>query len=286
MTTKLHLEHPVEADQRPTGEEMVHHHALDMLFSDLVFAPTYFVTDSWYFTASAPLRAANTKVEFLDADRNAIPGQSSIHHRNETLVGMGDISLITGYRVLSGSVEPWNYSVDLGIGSTLPTGSTEPDPFELGRDGKDHQHIMFGSGTYDPTFQLNALLSDGAHTFSLWSTALTPLVANNYGMKSGAEMSAGLGWLHSFGLDEWLFQFQPELYHEEPTSWSGGETSQNTGRTDFIAGLGATWLFSETAETTLMIKKPFNIRSAGGQLEMPLIISLGLNLRFDLGDED
>jgi len=282
----VHSEHPVAPDQRPVGEEDVHHHSLDMIFADLILTPTYFVTDAWYVTASTPLRVANTDVDFLDEDRNILPTQSSIHHRNEALVGLGDISLLTGYRVWTGTSDQWTFSVDVGGGSTLPTGSTEPDPFALGREGIEHQHIMFGSGTFDPICQLNAIASNGEHTISLWSTSRLPLQSNEYGMKTGSQMSAGLGWIHGFGLEDWRFKVQPEVFHEEPTTWDGGETTRNSGRTDLVAGLGVLWRLSEIADASLTLKKPFTIEVQGGQLDMPIVVALGLNLRFDTRPAD
>ena len=46
-------------------------------------------------------------------------------------------------------------SLSLSLGTTLPTGKTEEDPFELGDSGLKHLHIQFGTGTFDPLLELN-----------------------------------------------------------------------------------------------------------------------------------
>ena len=71
-----------------------------------------------------------------------IPPYGDIHHRDETLRGISDAALMLD----------WSPHVDwfLGIGTTLPIGHTVPDPVALGRFGLKHEHIQFGSGTFQP----------------------------------------------------------------------------------------------------------------------------------------
>jgi hypothetical protein len=70
------------------------------------------------------------------------PPYGDIHHRNETLRGISDATLM-----LDWSPHPQWF---LGLGTTLPLGHTVPDPVVLGRLGLKHEHIQFGSGTFQP----------------------------------------------------------------------------------------------------------------------------------------
>jgi hypothetical protein len=71
-----------------------------------------------------------------------IPPYGDIHHRSETLRGISDPSVDVQW-----SPSP---SWIAGIGTTLPFGHTVPDPIALGRAGLTHEHMQFGSGTFQP----------------------------------------------------------------------------------------------------------------------------------------
>lgn len=79
------------------------------------------------------------------------PPYGDIHHRTETLRGISDPSLMFDWSAL----ESWQF----GIGTTLPLGHTVPNPVILGRLGLRHEHLQFGSGTFEP--KISALYSRG-----------------------------------------------------------------------------------------------------------------------------
>ena len=70
------------------------------------------------------------------------PPYGDIHHRTETLRGISDPSL----DLQLGAGDDWI----LALGTTFPAGHIVPDPIVLGREGKTHEHIQFGSGTFEP----------------------------------------------------------------------------------------------------------------------------------------
>jgi hypothetical protein len=74
------------------------------------------------------------------------PPYGDIHHRTETLRGLADGDLL----LLWQPARDWSF----GIGTTLPFGETVPDPVELGREGKKHEHIQFGSGVFAPEMEI------------------------------------------------------------------------------------------------------------------------------------
>lgn len=71
-----------------------------------------------------------------------VPPYGDIHHRNETLRGIVDGTLILDWSPQS----QWLF----GFGTTLPLGQTVPDPVVLGQLGLKHEHIQFGSGAFQP----------------------------------------------------------------------------------------------------------------------------------------
>ena len=69
------------------------------------------------------------------------PVDADIHHRTETLRGISDPTLM-----LQWPVQQWIF----GAGTTIPIGHTVEDPVRLGNLGLKHEHIQFGSGTFEP----------------------------------------------------------------------------------------------------------------------------------------
>jgi hypothetical protein len=75
-----------------------------------------------------------------------VPPYGDIHHRTETLTGVSDGDLF----VLWLPAPHWRF----GLGTTLPLGHTVPDPIALGREGKKHEHLQFGSGVFAPEVEI------------------------------------------------------------------------------------------------------------------------------------
>jgi hypothetical protein len=71
------------------------------------------------------------------------PPYGDIHHRTQTLRGISDPTVHVDWMPRRG----WTF----GAGLSLPIGDTVENPIVLGREGKEHQHIQFGSGTFRPT---------------------------------------------------------------------------------------------------------------------------------------
>jgi hypothetical protein len=70
------------------------------------------------------------------------PPYGDIHHRTETLRGLGDPSLMLDWSPSPG----WQ----LGFGTTFPAGDVTEDPVRLGKEGLKHEHTQFGTGTFNP----------------------------------------------------------------------------------------------------------------------------------------
>ncbi|HYC62594.1 MAG TPA: hypothetical protein VEK79_23790 [Thermoanaerobaculia bacterium] len=70
------------------------------------------------------------------------PPYGDIHHRTQTLRGISDPTVQFDWNARG------NWTI--GAGLSLPIGDTVENPIILGREGKEHQHIQFGSGTFRP----------------------------------------------------------------------------------------------------------------------------------------
>jgi hypothetical protein len=158
-----------------------------------------------------------------------VPPYGDIHHRNETLRGISDASLIVDWSPQS----QWFF----GAGTTLPIGHTVPDPVALGRLGLKHEHIQFGSGTFQPI--LTAQWAGGGRVplfariedrFSLYQSSKGYRPPNSFNWVAGSSVSAG------------RFSIAPSITGQYQTigRWHGaideGSGFQNGGAQIQIAG--------------------------------------------------
>ena len=259
-------------------------HEQDFVLVDLNLFATLGLSERFALELRQPLRYVNVQATFLDDQGRVMPGFTSIHHRDETLVGPGDTEVGGRFRILRPKLGQ-DTTLDATFGVSLPVGKTEDNPFALGRRGLDHQHIQFGSGTFDPLAGFE--LSHGFGAFSLvgWASGRASLYENSHGFQSGARIAAGVSAASGFGLQQWQFTAGPELYHEQPSQWNDEPEPINSGRTDVIASAGVFFLPSAAFEMHAIVKKPFTVRALGGQLDIPFTFVLGASINFGVFGE-
>lgn len=229
-----------------------------------------------------PLRMAMVEATFLDHHEDDLPDFESIHHRDETLIGLGDIAFGARFSVLPpGLVDGLFILVSAGI--TLPSGGIGPDPFVLGEAGKYHQHVFFGSGTVDPY---------GAVAISYRMTWLRllgflhargSLYANRYGYRGPGTIYSGLDASTDFGLEIFGVSAGVHVMHELPAKW-GAQEAKNSGRTDLLAATGLSWQVSEAWRVYTGVKVPVWTHTIGGQLSIPVIWDIGVQLTTNVED--
>ena len=119
----------------------LHHVRLGLTHQELT--ADYGLRDGLQLELRAPydIKAQRVHYSTLAGDPYT-PPYGDIHHRTETLRGVSDPSLRLDLSPRPGFV--------FGLGTTLPTGHIVPDPIVLGREGKTHEHLQFGSGTFEP----------------------------------------------------------------------------------------------------------------------------------------
>lgn len=99
--------------------------------------------------------------------------QGDLHHRTERLEGVSDLKLLAGF-----ALDGWR----LTAGLSLPVGKIEDDPYRLGALGIRHEHIQFGTGTFDPMARvLRAIHVGEGVDLSFGAGATVPLYENRKG---------------------------------------------------------------------------------------------------------
>jgi len=278
----MHTEHLVDDSQKePTGEQSAKH-LQDSLMEEFRLYASYWILDNLAFDFTLPIRHTIIEASFEDANGNLLPGFTSIHHRSETLFGLGDATAGLTTTAFSGSPEV-PLRIVVRVGATLPTGGIEPDPFLLGAQGKDHQHIFYGTGTVNPTLGLGLSYDFGVLKLNSNTDLTFPVTSNREGYTPPTSFLSDLLVSIPTTIGSLNAVIGSGVFQEWPAKW-GDKTAKNSGRTEVSAVLGVNWNVSEGFYASLSAKVPLYIEAKGGQLEMPLILQLALAGRVNLLD--
>ena len=121
------------------------------------------------------------------------------------------------------------------IGTTIPFGKTEEDPWKLGDAGLKHLHIQFGTGTFNPIADIHYSLplykGVGA---SVSIRGKFPFYENSKTYRGSRELTYTAGL--NYRLNNWIsFQAGYLGFYQSYAYWAG-ELDINTG-TPFQHGI-------------------------------------------------
>lgn len=224
-----------ECDAFPIQQE--HQHILSMVPVQMTPSFSVGVTDRLALEARLPVRVVVARARYETMDGAPFtPLDDDIHHRDETLAGIGDVELAARW---TAPVGKWWLTARLG--ARLPTGRIEEDPFALGDAGIRHQHIQFGSGTVDPVGGVDATWSNTRHEWSLFGQAEGSLYANREGFRGPARGMLGVYGGYKLSLST-VLGGGVEGAFEGPERWAGViRQDASLGRTELLAGPQLTW---------------------------------------------
>ena len=279
--TRLGASHDVEPSQYEPGIPdalQPQRHLLDLEMTDATLVTAIGLSQHLNLELELPFRRVSIDALFESQDGQLLPGFESIHHRTETISGLADIGISLRWRIAE---DAGGWTIDLRPGLTVPTGDTEPDPFELGEQGEPHQHIFFGTGSWDPQLGLDAFRRTGPFSLNGWFRGRFPVGESSEGYQAGSRTSSGFGASRALGASRWSVRGQLELYHEKPSRFETQE-ARNSGRTDLILGAGLGWRVPRSPLVAhLLVRLPDNLSSRGGQIDPRPVVTLGLSLALD-----
>ena len=281
--TAVSTGHPVSADQFEPGvplEEQAFYHDLDFALVNYELGLGYSLASWVTLETSIPLRTAYTKVQFLNEADEVLEGFESIHHRDETLFGIGDVTFGARFDVLRG-LEMDGLVLLISAGLSVPSGSTRPNPFALAREGKRHQHIFFGTGTIDPYLSAAVTYRMDWGRVSGFVLGKLSLYENRYGYKGPGTIYGGVDTASDFGLEVFEASLGVHAMREFPATW-GDENAENSGRTDLMVAMGVSWRMNDAWRLRAGAKVPVYTAAVGGQLEIPIIADLGIAFSGDI----
>ncbi|WP_321550015.1 hypothetical protein [Hyalangium rubrum] len=237
-------------------------------------------TDALGLELQLPLRLNRSTIQFRRLDGTPVElDYENIHHRNETLFGLGDPWVLGRYAFSLGEVR-----LATRAGFTVPLGNTVEDPFALGDAGLSHQHVQFGTGTVQPLLGLEAERTWDAWSVRGWGQAQVSLAENSHGFRAGHRFGLGL----SGGLkvvDTLHLSAGVNLAHEQPERW-GGVVQQdgNLGRTDVLVGGTLSWSVKDVRlGFNLQVPVYSHIIGHHGQLDYPGLLGLTAGTTFGDG---
>jgi hypothetical protein len=202
----------------------------------------YHLASQWVLEANVPYEtkiqeATLEKIESVTpAEWDAIERNRDNHHRNETYIGLTDADLFLGYHTQGLLIE--NDFLMGRIGTTIPFGKTEKDPWKFGDAGLEHLHIQFGTGTFNPIADLHyglPLYKGLRATASI--RGKLPFYENSKTYRSSREITYTGSLNYSF--NDWLsFQAGYLGFYQSFAYWAG-EQDINSGLRFSMASFGA-----------------------------------------------
>lgn len=261
-----------------------HHVALSTYRMDVGLQ--YLLDDRWTLHANIPYAVKNQEasIEWIDPvnseERTAILRSRDIHHRNETYTGLSDSDLFLGYKMRglfrTGDV------LFARLGTTIPTGKTEENPWELGDAGIEHLHIQFGTGTFNPLVNLRYSLPLYRGLMITASTrGMFPFYENSKTYQGPVELSYTAGF--TYRLFDWLsFNGNYLGFYQSAALWAG-ERDINTGLRYTMAALGMSVVTLNDISVSANVMFPLTqatLYDAGDAIEFGTLVSVATSYLF------
>ncbi len=240
-------------------EVPLHRHHVTLNIYRVDVGLNYQISPQWMLEANIPFetKVQEATIEEIEpvsqAEMEAIIRNRDNHHRNETYAGPTDADVFLGY--LTQGILMENDFLMGRIGTTLPFGKTEEDPWKLGNAGLEHLHIQFGTGTFNPVADLH-------YSFPLYKglganasiRGKFPLYENSKTYRGSRELTYTAGLNYHF--NDWLsFQASYLGFYQSYAYWAG-EQDINTGLRFSMASVGASLVTPYNIPLSLTLMLP------------------------------
>lgn len=263
-------------DQVPVQPRFVHDQGV--LSTELRGTFDWAIREHLGLSLQVPVRVVHTSIQYTTPEgRPYSPPNADVHHRNETLVGIGDPLVMARLGGVFGAGWWWV----LRGGVSLPLGRTEADPFKAGALGERHQHIQLGTGTFNPVVGGELARAFGALQVSAYGQVQSAVYANHHGYQAGLLSVLGLqgGWRFATRA---VLHTSLEWMHQGAERWDGAVQQDGVlGRHEVLAGLGSTFSFGGP-QYLVWLRAPLyralilGSETEAGTLSAPITLTLGV----------
>ena len=143
------------------------------------------------------------------------------------------------------------------IGTTIPFGKTEEDPWKLGDAGFEHLHIQFGTGTFNPVADLHySLPLYKGLGVNASVRGKFPFYENSKTYRGSRELTYTAGLSYRFS--DWLSLQAGYLGFYQAYAYWAGEQDINTGLRFSMASVGASIATPYNVPLSLMLMLPLS----------------------------
>jgi hypothetical protein len=238
------------------------------------------ITRSLGLELQVPFRVVSTTIQYSTPDGQPYaPLDPGIHHRDETLAGISDPWLLGRWAAKLG-----DFLLVVRAGVSVPLGRTEPNPFVLGDEGIRHEHIQFGTGTFDPVGGFQVARAVGTVQLAAYGQGQASLYENKYGFRGPSRFFGGVQ-AATLLFAKITGGLGTDLLFEGAERWDGQiQQDGNLGRTEILAALSLLRPFGDTS-VGLYVRFPLwrHIVTGDdpeGSLSSPLMMSLVVSRSF------
>lgn len=227
----------------------------------------YFFADHWAAWLRVPYEIKNQSVRIVlpesstALERAAMLRNGQIHHRNQVYSNVSDLNLLVAHQKLN-----WLSDGDfmvLAIGSTVPTGSTEENPFLLADLGVEHLHLQFGTGTIDPLLEFSYIRPVGSNMFfGTYVAGRFPFYANSKGYRGPLEFTAALNGRYRVS-GRMSLKARGILFLQGYGQWSGVRDI-NSGLVSAGGLLGASFILGSGISVGTDLRLPIHQKTLSG----------------------
>ncbi len=239
----------------------LHRHYVNLNIFRIDVGLKYQLASQWVLEANIPYetKTQEATLEEIDpvtpAEWEAIIRNRDNHHRNETYIGFADADIFLGYRMPRLLRD--NDFLMARVGTTVPLGKIEEDPWKLGDAGLEHLHIQFGTGTFNPLVDLYYSLPIYKELKASASIrGKLPFYENSKTYRGSREVTYTGGL--SYRVSDWLtFQAGYLGFYQSYALWAG-ERDINTGLRFSMASFGASVVTPYELPLSLSVMLPLN----------------------------
>lgn len=244
-----------------------HRHQVQVDLWRAEFVAAYTFAENWDAWLRLPYerKIRTSSIELVDpataAEQDDMVRNLNIHHPTATLDGVSDASLLAATRKFSVFGDADVLAVAFGL--SIPIGKTEENPYTLGSAGLAHQHMQFGTGTFNPlleAFYVKRLSESTSVSINLVGKA--PLYENSKGYKGSAEVSSGVNLLYNIDSDL-RARLGWSSFYQGFAQWDG-ERDPNSGLLSHGVTAGVTYSLTDEWDISLDLRMPVSQRALTG----------------------
>ena len=254
--------HLSEQGTAPDGQLIdvpLYKHQVSLDFNRLEFEYDYTFKHNWdlWFRLPYEIKGRAASIDLVEpasaAEQAAMERNKAIHHDRRTLTGLSDFRLLVAHRKLNLLRE--GDGLDIAFGTSLPTGATEENPFKAGDAGLEHEHIQFGTGTFDPLIELyyTAPVSS-SFTLGAFGVGRFPLYENSKNYEGPTEVTSGVNLLYGVN-SRVILQSSLTGYYQDYAHWDD-DRDINSGLRSLNGRIGATFITRRGTALNVAVRQP------------------------------